>query len=82
MQMEQAQVFRWLCQGCAWLALGLDQAGLLPRHAAVFNSLRYRFEQRFGFCHRLPAPEPLSYEKYAAVMANAGVIADLQAHWS
>ena len=71
-QGEQAQALRFLCQGYAWLALGLDLSDALPRHAEAFNTPRQRFEQRFAFCHRLPAPEPLAYDKLVDALNSAG----------
>ena len=47
------------------LAAGLLASGQLLPYPAPFNSEAQRFEQRFGFMHRLHRPEPLAFDQYA-----------------
>ncbi|CAL8468026.1 g7565 [Coccomyxa elongata] len=62
---QTAGVERLVCQAQMRLAAGLLASGQLPPYPAPFNSEAQRFEQRFGFMHRLHRPEPLAFDQYA-----------------
>lgn len=65
MQVQQAGVERLLCQAQMRMAAALLAGGQLRPFPAPFNGEAQRFEQRFGFLHRLQRPEPLAFDQYA-----------------